>query len=85
MKITQKVEEKDSLRIVVDSNEESLFYLLKQYLSQNPDIDIVGVYKEHHLVDETELFIKVKKGKPIDTLKKALKDIKTQINKQKVK
>ena len=85
MRITQKVEDKSSLRIVVDSDEESLFYLLKQYLSENPDIDIAGVYKEHHLVDETELFIKVKKGKPVDVFKKALKEIKADLDKKKVK
>ena len=85
MKIIDKIEEKDSLRVVVDSNEEAFFYLLKTYLEKNSDVDIVGVYKEHYLVDKTEFFLKVKKGKPMDVLKKALEDVKKELAKLKVK
>jgi DNA-directed RNA polymerase subunit L len=85
MKIIEKIEDKNLLKIIVDSNEESLFFLLKQYLSNNPQVDIVGVYKEHYLIDKTELLIKVKKGNAKDVLKKTLEDIKKDLNKKKVK
>ncbi|MFW6286290.1 MAG: RpoL/Rpb11 RNA polymerase subunit family protein [Nanoarchaeota archaeon] len=85
MKIIEKIEDKNLLRIIVDSNEESLFFLLKQYLSNNSQVDIVGVYKEHYLVSKTELLIKVKKGNAKDVLKKTLTEIKKDLNKKKVK
>lgn len=85
MKILDKVEEKDSLRILVGSNEESTFLLLKTYLEANPQVDIVGVYKEHHLLDKTEFFLKVKKGNPAEIFKKALVEVKKDLEKKKVK
>jgi DNA-directed RNA polymerase subunit L len=85
MKILEKVEEKDTLRVLVDSNEESLFFLLKTYLEANSDVDIVGVYKEHHLVDKTEFFLKVKKGSALDLFKKELTKVKKDLESKKVK
>ena len=58
MEIIEKVEEGNVLRILVNSNEESLFSLLKVYLENESDVDIVGVYKEHHLIDKTEFLLK---------------------------
>lgn len=85
MKVIQK-EEKDSvLRIVVDSNEESLFSLLKVYLEKEVGVDIAGVYKEHHLIDKTEFVLKVKKGKALDVFKKALAKAKKDLKNKKVK
>ena len=85
MEIVEKVDDKEVLRIVVDSNEESLFSLLKTYLEQQADVDIVGVYKEHYLLDKTEFYLKVKKGKAIDVFKKALKTIKKDLGSMKLK
>lgn len=85
MKILEKVEEKDTLRILVDSNEESLFFLLKAYLEADSDVDIVGVYKEHYLIDKTEIFVKVKKGNPEAVFKKSLIKAKKDLLSKKVK
>jgi DNA-directed RNA polymerase subunit L len=85
MKVLEKIEEKDTLRVLVDSNEESLFFLLKTYLEANSDVDIVGVYKEHHLIDKTEFFLKVKKGKPMEVFKKELAKVKKDLASKKVK
>ena len=85
MEIVEKVEEKDTLKIIVGSNEESLFSLLKTYLEKDPAVDMAGYYKEHHLIDKTEFFIKVKKGSPVDVLKKALIVVKKDLEKKKVK
>lgn len=84
MKILEKIEEKDTLRILVDSNEESLFSLLRVYLESNPDVEIVGVYREHHLVDKTEFFLKVKKGNPLELFKKELKKVKKDLESKKI-
>ena len=85
MKIIEKVDDKNILRIMVDSNEESLFSLLKAYLQDNKDVDLVGVYKEHHLVDKTEFFLKTKSGSALDLFKKYLKTIKKDLESKKVK
>lgn len=85
MEVIEKTEDKDVLKIVVGSNEESLFSLLKTYLESDPSVDIVGQYREHHLIDKSEFFMKVKKGKPMDVFKKALKDVKKDLEKRKVK
>ncbi len=85
MEIIEKFEEGNVLRILVDSNEESLFSLLKTYLEKEADVDIVGVYKEHHLINKTEFLLKIKKGKPTDVFKKALAAIKKDLASKKLK
>lgn len=85
MEIIELNEDKQVLKIVVDSNEESLFFLLKTYLEDLKDVDLVGVHREHHLVDKTEFFLKVAKGSPKAVFKKALKDIKKDLASKKVK
>lgn len=85
MEIIEKKEDEGILTLIVDSNEESLFSLLKVYLEQNSDVDIVGFYKGHHLVDKTEFFLKVKKGKALDLFKKSLKEVKKDLESKKVK
>lgn len=85
MEIIDKTDDGNVLSFVVDSNEESLFHLLKAYLESNSDVDLVGVYKEHHLIDKTEFFLKTKKGSASALLKKALKDIKKDLMEKKLK
>jgi len=85
MKIIEKVEDKNTLKLVVSSNEESLFFLIKVYLEKMSEVDVVGVYKPHYLVDSTELYIKTKKEKPIKVFEKALKEAKAELAKKKLK
>ncbi len=85
MKVIEKEEKENYLRFTVDSNEESLFSLLKVSLEQDPAVDIVGLYKEHHLIDKTEFFLKVKKGSASELLKKTLKKVKKDLQAKKLK
>ena len=85
MNVLEKAAEDQVLRLVVDSNEESLFSLLKAYLENEADVEVVGVYKEHHLIDKTEFYLKTKKGKALDFFKKALKSVKKDLITKKVK
>ncbi len=84
MQILEQDVEKETLRILVDSNEETLFSLLKVYLSNQSDVDIAGFTKDHHLVDKTEFFLKVKKGNPIDVFKKGLEVAKKDLESKKL-
>lgn len=85
MEILDKVEDGNVLQLVVNSNEESLFSLLKAYLEKNSDVDVVGLYKEHHLIDKTEFFLKTKKGNAKDLFSKVLKEVKKDLESKKVK
>ncbi len=85
MNIIEKSADNTTLKIIVDSNEESLFSLLKVYLSKNDDVDIVGVYMEHHLVDKTEFFIRTKKTDALKLFKKTLIEVKKELENMKIK
>ena len=85
MEIIEKSDKDNELSFVVVSNEESLFSLLKVYLEREADVDIVGQYREHHLVDKSEFYLKTKKGKAIDIFKSTLKKAKKDLDSKKVK
>ena len=85
MKIESINSEKNELTIKVASNEESLFMLLKGYLEENKDVDIVGVTKDHYLVDETEFYMRTQKGDAKAVFKKALADVKKELKAMKAK
>ncbi|MFW5872214.1 MAG: RpoL/Rpb11 RNA polymerase subunit family protein [bacterium] len=85
MEVIENTVEDNVLKIVVDSDEESLFSLLKVYLEKESDVDIVGLYKSHYLIDKTEFFLKVKKGSPLDIFKKSLAQVKKELDKMRVK
>lgn len=86
MEITSINAQKNELTIKVSSNEESLFMLLKGYLEDNNDVDIVGVTKEHHLIDSTEFYIRTLDGKDAKAVfTKALETIKKELQQLKLK
>ncbi|MCA9486777.1 hypothetical protein H6501_00605 [Candidatus Woesearchaeota archaeon] len=74
MEIVEKKDDTTSVSLVLGSDELSLFLVVKHYLEQIPEVDIVGIARDHHLLDRSELHIKVSKGKALDALKKALKE-----------
>lgn len=85
MEIIEKTVEGTELKIAVDSNEESLFSLLKVYLEAMAEVEVVGYYKGHHLIDKTEFFLKTKKTDAEKVFKKALKDVKKDLASKKIK
>lgn len=85
MEIIKKEKNNHTLKLVTTGNEESLFSLLKVYLEKDSDVEVVGLYKEHHLTDRVEFVIKTKKSDPEVLLKKALKSIKKEVNSFKIK
>jgi len=85
MEIIENTENKNTLKIVVSSNEESLFFLVKVYLEQMDEVDVVGVIKSHYLVDKTEFHIKTFSGSPLKVLKKALELAKKDLVSKKLK
>ena len=60
MKIVEGGKDGMLLRMSFDSGEESLLYLLKSYLEKHKDCDIVGIYKEHYLIEKSEMVLRTK-------------------------
>ena len=86
MEISSVEHKKNELHIKVSSNEESLFMLLKGYLEEHSDVDIVGVTKEHHLIDETEFYLRVDEKKDAkEVFTKVLSSIKKELGGLKLK
>ncbi|MFP4402247.1 MAG: RpoL/Rpb11 RNA polymerase subunit family protein [Candidatus Nanoarchaeia archaeon] len=79
MKIESINAQDSELRIKFNSNEESILMLLKSYLEDTSGVDIVGVNRDHHLLDETEFFLRVDSGSAKDTFSKALKAVKKEL------
>ena len=85
MEITEKsTNDEKVLNFIVHANEQSLFSVLKVYLEAMDEVDVVGFYKEHHLVDETEMYLRVKEGTAKEIFKKALQQAKEELNKSKL-
>lgn len=85
MEITSIDPNGQELTIKVSSNEESLFMLLKGYLEEVKGVDIVGVTKDHYLIDKTEFYVRVEKGDAQKIVKDALKTIKKELQSMKLK
>ena len=85
MKIVEQNDEKNVLKLKFDSNQEAFLFALKSYLAQHKDCDIVGVYKGHYLIDESEIVIKSAKGSPKKILSSALKQMKKDLQSLKLK
>lgn len=76
--------QKEILKIISSSDEESFFSLLKDYLQKEDQVDIVGVYKPHHLKDDTEFFLKVTSKDANKVLKSTLKRVKKELEEMKI-
>lgn len=85
MEISQKNSTQNTFTIEVSSNEENLFSLLKVYLNQMDEVDIAGYTKNHHLVDKTQFYLKVKKGSAEEVFKKSLENVKKDLEKKRIK
>ena len=79
MKVLDKSLTEKTLTLEVDSNEETLFSMLRIYFQEMPEVDIAGFTKDHHLVDKTEFFLKVKSGNPEEVFKKGLESAKKHL------
>ena len=82
----EKVEnKKDVVKITTKDDTQSVFSLIKTFLQENKEVVSSGVFKKHHLIDETSFFLKSKKDNGLEVLKKELKKIKKDLNSLKIK
>jgi DNA-directed RNA polymerase subunit L len=72
LKINVIKEEEDYLEAEFGGEGHTLLNLIQSSLLEDPDVEMAGYTKPHPLMDKSNLFIKMKKGKnPYDALKKA--------------
>jgi DNA-directed RNA polymerase subunit L len=65
---------------VVDENE-TILHPITHILTQNDDVEYATCMADHPLSNKRKLFIRVKKGDPLDALKKAVKHLEDEIKK----
>lgn len=85
MEISIINDNKNELKLKVPTNEESLFMLLKSHLEEVDEVDIVGITKEHHLIDDTEFYLRTYKEDAKKVFKEALTNIKKDLGAMKLK
>lgn len=85
MEISIINDNKNELKLKVPTNEESLFMLLKSHLEEVDEVDIVGITKEHHLIDDTEFYLRTYKEDAKKVFKEALTNIKKELEAMRLK
>jgi len=80
LKINVIKEEEDYIEAEFGGEGHTLLNLIQSSLLEDPDVEMAGYSKPHPLMDKSNLFIKMKKGKnPYDALKKATENAETKL------
>ena len=56
MNIEKITDNKNTLKIDTKDDTQTIFSLLKTFLNENKDVEVSGVFKNHHLQDNTSFF-----------------------------
>ena len=72
---------KNELEIEVTDENETILNPITHILTENEDVDYAACITDHPLSNKRRLFIRVKKGKPDEILKKAVKQLEDEIKK----
>ena len=75
MKVKILKDRAKEIEIEVGSENETLLNPLKEKLLEMEDVAYAEFYREHPLLSNPKVYVKVKKGKPRDVIKKALKEL----------
>jgi len=63
---------------IIDENE-TILNPLTEVLLQNSDVDYASYFSDHPNSNKRKLYLRVKKGKPEDILKKAVKHLEDEV------
>ena len=63
---------------IIDENE-TILNPLTEVLLQNNDVDYASYFSDHPNSNKRKLYLRVKKGKPEDILKKAVKHLEDEV------
>ena len=63
------------LELELDERDPTLVELIAEKLSSMKEVDVAAPKWDHPLVGQPKLYLRVKKGAPIEVLKSAIKDL----------
>lgn len=72
-------EEKNEMEVLFEG-EDTLVPVIKNYLLEDEDVEIAAFRREHPLTGKMTLFVRTKKGKPRDAIRRALERIRADLS-----
>lgn len=70
---------KTELEIEITDENETILHPITHILSHNDDVEYATCMTDHPLANKRRLFIRVKKGDPVDVVKKTVKYLEDEI------
>ena len=67
------------IELEITGENETMLNPITEKLLQNEDVDYASYIADHPESNKRRLYIRVKKGEPIDLLKKAIKQVETEL------
>ena len=79
MKLEKIKKTSKELELEITGENETMLNPITEILLQNEDVDYASYIADHPDSKKRRLYIRVKKGEPIDILKKALKQVESEL------
>ena len=79
MKLEKIKKTSKELELEITDENETMLNPITEKLLQNNDVDYASYIADHPDSKKRRLYIRVKKGEPVDLLKKALKEVKSEL------
>jgi len=79
MKLEKIKKTSKELELEITGENETMLNPITEKLLENEDVDYASYIADHPESNKRRLYIRVKKGEPIDLLKKALKEVESEL------
>jgi len=79
MKLEKIKKTSKELELEITGENETMLNPITEKLLQNDDVDYASYIADHPESNKRRLYIRVKNGEPIDLLKKALKEVESEL------
>jgi DNA-directed RNA polymerase subunit L len=79
MKLEKIKKTSKELELEITGENETMLNPITEKLLENDDVDYASYIADHPESNKRRLYIRVKKGEPIDMLKKALKEVESEL------
>jgi DNA-directed RNA polymerase subunit L len=79
MKLEKIKKTSKELELEITGENETMLNPITEKLLENDDVDYASYIADHPESNKRRLYIRVKKGEPIDLLKKALKEVEAEL------
>jgi DNA-directed RNA polymerase subunit L len=79
MKLEKIKKTSKELELEITGENETMLNPITEKLLENEDVDYASYIADHPESNKRRLYIRVKKGEPVDLLKKALKEVESEL------